>query len=64
VKPPGHQMTFTQALHQTSMDLMLKVSVPAWALGLTPRLRLARTAFDELGVGHVQRKNEEKWLIH
>ncbi|KAH6912979.1 cytochrome P450 [Coprinopsis sp. MPI-PUGE-AT-0042] len=48
VKPPGHQMTFMEALHQSSMDLLLKASVPAWAMGLTPRLRLTRLAFAEL----------------
>lgn len=51
VKPPGHKMTFKEALHYTSANLILKAAVPSWVLklGLTPALRRTKLAFEELG---------------
>jgi hypothetical protein len=43
-------MTFKEALHVVSSDVMIKMLVPNWALGLTQRLRNTRLAFDELEV--------------
>ena len=48
--PPGHTMTFKDALHVTTNDFMLKLMLPGWALGLTPRLRKVKLGFEELHV--------------
>ncbi|KAH6911859.1 cytochrome P450 [Coprinopsis sp. MPI-PUGE-AT-0042] len=48
-KPAGHELTFKQALHYTSSELITKAITPTWALGLTPRLRRTRLAYKELG---------------
>ncbi|KAJ3514323.1 hypothetical protein NLJ89_g2441 [Agrocybe chaxingu] len=48
VIPPGHQMTFKDALHIVTTDIFVKLIVPDWAMRLTPRLRRAKLAFDEL----------------
>ena len=48
--PPGHKMTYKDALHITTNDFLLKVVVPGWALSLTPRLRKVKLAFEELHV--------------
>jgi len=46
--PPGHTMTFKDALQVTTNDFILKLAVPGWALGLTPRLRKVKFGFEEL----------------
>ncbi|OJA09558.1 hypothetical protein AZE42_01134 [Rhizopogon vesiculosus] len=48
VIPPGHQLTFKDALLTTSHDVFIKLLVPSWAMGFTKRFRRARLAFDEL----------------
>ncbi|OAX30733.1 cytochrome P450, partial [Rhizopogon vinicolor AM-OR11-026] len=48
VIPPGHQLTFKDALLTTSHDLFIKLLVPRWAMGFTKHFRRARLAFDEL----------------
>ncbi|OJA09557.1 hypothetical protein AZE42_01135 [Rhizopogon vesiculosus] len=48
VIPPGHQLTFKDALLTTLHDLFIKLLVPRWAMGLTKRFRRVRLAFDEL----------------
>ncbi|KAH7923074.1 cytochrome P450 [Leucogyrophana mollusca] len=48
VIPNGHQMTFKDALHFVTTDLLTKLLVPKWAFGLTKRWRRTRLAFDEL----------------
>ncbi|KAG2128701.1 cytochrome P450 [Suillus clintonianus] len=48
VVPPGHQLTFKDALHTVTQDLTIKLLVPKWAMGLTKRFRRTRVAFDEL----------------
>ena len=50
--PPGHKMTFRDALDVTINDFILKGALPDWALGLTPRLRKVKIGFEEL---HVRR---------
>ncbi|TFK19317.1 614/534 cytochrome P450 [Coprinopsis marcescibilis] len=47
--PPGHQMTFTQALYRASSELVLKAAIPNFAMSWTPRLRKTKLAFKELG---------------
>jgi hypothetical protein len=49
--PPGHEMSFKDALHIVSTDMVLPVVVPSWAMGLTERLRKANLAMKELRVG-------------
>jgi hypothetical protein len=49
--PNGHQMTFKQALHIVSTDLILRAVMPGWAMGLTQRLRNIHIASEELEVG-------------
>ncbi|KZT33538.1 cytochrome P450 [Sistotremastrum suecicum HHB10207 ss-3] len=46
--PPGHKLTFAQCLHSVTNDVILNLTVPTWALGLTERLRTLRTANKEL----------------
>ncbi|KIM82712.1 hypothetical protein PILCRDRAFT_7625 [Piloderma croceum F 1598] len=46
--PIGHRMTFKEALHIVSTDMILRLIVPEWAMGLTTRLRNVRVAFEEL----------------
>ncbi|KAI0279041.1 cytochrome P450 [Russula aff. rugulosa BPL654] len=48
VVPPGHQMTFKDALHILSTNLVQKLIVPSWAKNLTKRLRNVELAFTEL----------------
>ena len=48
--PPGHKMTYKEALQITINDFLLKVAVPGWALSLTPRLRKVNLGFEELHV--------------
>ena len=48
--PPGHRMTYKDALHVVTNDIILKLVVPSWALGLTPRLRKVKLGFEELHV--------------
>ncbi|KAF9555383.1 cytochrome P450 [Agrocybe pediades] len=48
VIPPGHTMTFKEALHLVTTDFLVKVLVPPWAMSLTARLRKAELAFEEL----------------
>ncbi|GLB37921.1 putative cytochrome P450 [Lyophyllum shimeji] len=46
--PPGHRLTFKEALHVVSTDVFIKLVVPDRALGLTERLRSVKVAFEEL----------------
>ncbi|TFY55986.1 hypothetical protein EVG20_g9110 [Dentipellis fragilis] len=46
--PPGHTMTFKDALHTVSTDVFLKLIIPDRAMGLTKRFRHVRDAFKEL----------------
>ncbi|EIN08462.1 cytochrome P450 [Punctularia strigosozonata HHB-11173 SS5] len=48
VVPPGHEMTFKDALHVVSTDVFVRLIVPERAMGLTKRLRNVRLAFKEL----------------
>jgi len=46
--PPGHQMTFKDALHILSANLIFKVSLPSWTKNLTENTRKTELAFNEL----------------
>ena len=48
--PSGHTMTYKDALQVTTNDFILKLTVPGWALCLTPRLRKVKLGFEELHV--------------
>ena len=50
VVPPGHQMTFQDALHILSTKIVLKIVVPNWAMNLTEQTRKVDLAFTELKV--------------
>ena len=51
IVPPGHQMTFKDALHTLASNLLLKMGgAPSWAMNLTGRTRRVNLAFDELKV--------------
>ena len=50
--PPGHTMTYKDALHIATTDFIFKLMFPVWALGLTPRLRKVKLGFEELHVRH------------
>ena len=50
VVPPGHQMTFKDALHVMSTNLFLKVILPKWAMSLTKHTRKVDLAFTEIKV--------------
>jgi len=51
VVPPGHKMTFKDALHEVTIGVFTKLLFPKWAMNMTERLRKVQLAFDELDVG-------------
>jgi hypothetical protein len=55
--PPGHKMSFKESLHILSTDIFVKLIVPSWAMGLTPHTRRVRTAFDEVEVCDILRRD-------
>jgi hypothetical protein len=50
VVPPGHQMTFKDALHTLSTNIIMKVAIPEWTTNLTKLTRKVDLAFMELKV--------------
>lgn len=46
--PPGHKMSFKDALHYVSTNMIIPVMLPAWALNLTEHLRTVRDSVKEL----------------
>ena len=50
IVPPGHQMTFKNALNVSSANLFLKLVIPSWAMSLTEHTREINVAFKELKV--------------
>jgi len=48
--PPGHQLTYKDALHTVTTNFLFKIHLPERALGLTKKLRDTRLAFDEIHV--------------
>ncbi|KAH9003544.1 cytochrome P450 [Lactarius hatsudake] len=67
--PPGHQMSFKDALHIVSSNLIIKMGVPNWAMKLTEHTRRVNLAFDELRqymveMVHARRSAETKEERH
>jgi hypothetical protein len=50
VVPPGHQMTFKDALHILSTNLLQKIIIPDWAKNLMKHSRNVELAFSEMKV--------------
>jgi hypothetical protein len=50
VVPPGHRMTFKDALHIVTTNTALKIALPNWAMNLTKHTRKVALAFTELKV--------------
>ena len=50
VVPPGHQMTFKDALRIFSNNLFVKVLLPDWATNITEHTKKVQQAFIELKV--------------
>ena len=48
--PPGHKMTFKDALHTVSISLLTKVVLPKSVMKTFSSLRIIDLAFDELRV--------------
>lgn len=48
--PPGHQMSFKDALRILSTNLTLQLILPSWAKNLTENTRKVQLAFTELEV--------------
>jgi len=48
VVPPGHRMTFKDALHILSTNVILKIALPNWAKNATKQTRKLDLAFTEL----------------
>ena len=51
VVPPGHQMTFKDALRIMSTNLIMKIILPDWTKNLTKHSRKVHQSFMELKVG-------------
>jgi hypothetical protein len=60
VTPEGHKMSFHQALHIVSMQLLPRIALPDWVMGLTERLREIALGFTELRVSAVLLPNSGK----
>ncbi|PPQ80143.1 hypothetical protein CVT25_001442 [Psilocybe cyanescens] len=64
VIPPGHSMTFKDALHTVTTHFYVKILVPSWAMGFTAKTRKTRQAFSELHLYMKkmvrERQNDEK----
>jgi hypothetical protein len=54
VVPPGHEMTFKDALHISSTNLALKIVLPDWAKNVTKHTRKVQLAFTELKVCYLK----------
>jgi hypothetical protein len=52
VVPPGHQMTFKDALHIMSTNLIMKIILPGWTKNLTKHNRTVEQSFVELKVSY------------
>ena len=48
--PPGHKLSYKDALHITTTNNLLRILVPDWAMGLTQKLRDTKQAYDEIHV--------------
>jgi hypothetical protein len=50
VVPPGHQMTFKEALHTFSTNIIMEIALPNWAKNFSKLTRTVHLAFMELKV--------------
>ena len=55
VVPPGHEMTFKDALHILSTNLIMKIILPEWTQNLTKHNRKIQQSFVELKVRYYER---------
>jgi hypothetical protein len=55
VVPPDHQMTFKDALHILSTNLVLKIILPDWAMHLTKHTRKVDLSFTEIKVRYFKK---------
>ncbi len=51
IVPPGHSMTFKDALHDFSANVTMGIMAPRWAMGLTSGLRRYFEAYQNVIVG-------------
>ncbi|KAJ3514321.1 hypothetical protein NLJ89_g2442 [Agrocybe chaxingu] len=58
--PPGHEMSFKDALHIVSTDIFIKMFTPEKLLGLTTKFRRIRRAFEELEMYMVEMIKERQ----
>jgi hypothetical protein len=52
VAPPGHQMTFKDALHILSTNVIQKFVLPDWVKYVTSKARKTDLAFKEIKVSY------------
>ena len=50
VVPPGHEMTFKDALHILSTNLIMKIILPSWTKNLSKHNKKVHQSFVELKV--------------
>lgn len=50
VLPPGHKISFKEALHTVTTRIFLRLICPNWILNMTEKGRETRQGFEELGV--------------
>ncbi|KAK0184547.1 cytochrome P450 [Armillaria mellea] len=60
VIPERHTMSFHDTLNLASTGIVLKLGVPCWVMGLTPKWAKVRAAFDELEVTCLLDANNEE----
>ncbi|KAH9962276.1 cytochrome P450 [Lactifluus volemus] len=60
VIPPGHQMTFKDAIHILSSNLIMKILLPDWAQGATAHTRKVHLAFTELKQYMLEMANDRR----
>ncbi|KAH9953726.1 614/534 cytochrome P450 [Lactifluus volemus] len=60
VVPPGHQMTFKDAIHILSSNLIMKILLPDWAQGATAHTRKVHLAFTELKQYMLEMANDRR----
>ncbi|VDC07904.1 unnamed protein product [Peniophora sp. CBMAI 1063] len=62
VPPPGHQMTFKDAVHTLCAELITVMSTPKWALGLNKKLRTARSSVEEMRQYMMEMIDERRYI--
>lgn len=62
--PPGHQMTFKDALHVLSTKIIMKIIVPEWAKNLNKEIGRVHLAFHEMEVCHFELSSVSSCTCH